>query len=100
MNSEVVTQTISNRTPAHACLSPRGLRSRSAIRQISFGDTDVMRARLTLTPDPPSDVDIKECEDRDDNAEGGSKDLLERQDPSRWRRYRRGYWAVCFGDVA
>lgn len=47
-----------------------------------------MRVRLKLTPDPPSDVDVKECEDGDENAEDGGKDIVERQDPSRQRRSR------------
>ena len=36
----------------------------------------------TLTTDPPSDVDIEECEYGHDNAEDGSDEILESQDPS------------------
>ena len=48
----------------------------------------VRRTSLTLTADPPSDVDIEECEDGYDDTIDGSDEVFECQDPSRRRRYR------------
>ena len=35
----------------------------------------------TLTVDPPSDIDIEECEDENDSAEYRGNDALESRDP-------------------
>ncbi len=43
---------------------------------------------MTLTADPPSDVDIEECEDGDDDAEEGGEEVFDCQDPCWWRGYR------------
>lgn len=40
---------------------------------------------MTLTTDPPSDIDIEECEYSNDDAEDGSDEIFECQDPSRGR---------------
>ena len=57
---------------------------------------------MTLTSDPPSDVDVEEREDGDDDAEDGGEDIFDCQDPGGrgWYRVRRrGSRAVGFGDV-
>ena len=41
---------------------------------------------LTLTTDPPSDVNVEEREYGDDSAEDGRDDIFHRQNPSRGRR--------------
>ena len=41
---------------------------------------------ITLTTDPPSDVDVEEREYGDDSAKDGRDDIFHRQNPSWGRR--------------
>ena len=43
---------------------------------------------MTLTTNPPRDVDVEECEDGNDDAKDGGEEIFDCQDPSGYGGHR------------